>query len=88
MEGWCKVKTFWGDNNDDLAVDRATPHIITMLALAQKVLEIGGNTTNGELSVALNFIDVEQRLIDALAAMRNYQKEREKEMEEGENSDG
>ena len=82
------MKTFWGDNNDDLAVDRATPHIITMLALAQKVLEIGGNITNGELSVALNFIDVEQRLIDALAAMRNYQKDREKEMKEGENADG
>lgn len=74
------MKTFWGDNDDDLAVDKATPHIITMLALAQKVLEIGGNTTDAELSVALNFIDVEQRLIDALAAMRNYQKDREKKM--------
>lgn len=82
------MKTFWGDNDNDLAVDKATPHIITMLALAQKVLEIGGNTTDRELSDALNFIDVEERLIDALSAMRNYQKDREKEFKEGENADG
>jgi transcription elongation factor Elf1 len=76
------VKTFWGDNENDIAVDRATPHLVKMLAHCQAILDECGNTTDGELSDALNIIDIMDKLMDVVAAVRAYSKNREEEFKE------
>lgn len=76
------MKTFWGDNENDIAVDRATPHLIKMLAHGQAILDECGNTTDGELSDALNIIDIMDKLMDVVAAVRAYSKDREEEFKE------
>lgn len=82
------MKTFWGDNEDDIAVDRATPHLIKMLAHGQAILDECGNTTDGELTDALNIIDIIDRLMDVIAAVRAYSKDREEEFKEQEQEGG
>lgn len=74
------MKSFWGDNENDLAVDKSTPLLIRMLALCLDVLDTSGEATDGDLLDALNLIDVQERLIDALSVIRDYQKRRENEM--------
>ena len=76
-----KIQDFWGDDENDLIVDKATPIVVKMLAMSQELMEIGGDATDRGLSDALNAMDVEQRLMDMVVAMRTYEKEREKEIE-------
>ena len=76
------MKTFWGDNENDIAVDRATPHLVKMLAHCQAILDECGNTTDGELSDALNIISIMDKLMDVVAAVRAYSKDREEEFKE------
>ena len=82
------MKTFWGDNNNDLAVDKATPHLIKMLAHCQAILDECDNVTDGELSDALNTIDIMDKLMDIVAAVRTYYKNREEEFKEQEQEGG
>lgn len=82
------MRTFWGDNDNDLATDKATPHLIRMLALCQSVLDECDDITDAKLAVALNLIDVEERLMDVIATIREYQKDREKECKESEADNG
>ena len=74
------MKSHWGDNENDVAVDKATTLIIRMLALCEDVLDIGGTTTDEKVTQALNLIAVEDQLIDSLATMRDYLKHRLYEM--------
>ena len=76
------MKDFWGSNDDDLAVDKATPLLIKMLAMTVEILDVDGNVRDAGLSDSLNVIDIQERLIDVLAGARAYQKKREKEIEE------
>lgn len=71
----------WGVNDNDLIVDKITPWLIQALALTDKIMGESGNITVAsnaecELSSACNIIDAEDSLIDALAACRQYQKQR------------
>ena len=75
----CKMKDYWGADENDLCVDKATPPLIKILALCQDVLDSCGECTDGKLSDVLNVIDVEERIIDALAECRAYQKRRNEE---------
>ena len=75
------VTDCWGMNDNDLIVDAITPWLIQALALIDKIMEKCGNITIAsdaecELSSACNIIDAEDSLIDALAACRQYQKQR------------
>ena len=76
------MKTFWGDNENDLAVDKATPHLIKMLSHGQAILDECGNTTDGDLSDALNIIDIMDKIMDVIVAVRAYSKSREEEFKE------
>ena len=76
------MKTSWGDNNDDIAVDKATPLLIKALSLCEEVMEIDGEIEDVELSVGLNLIEVQNGIMDAIVAVRKYQKDREKEIKE------
>ena len=78
------MKTFWGDNDNDLAVDKATPHLIKMLTHCQAILDKCDNVTDGNLADALNTIDIMDKLMDIVAAVRAYSKDREKEFKEQE----
>ena len=74
----------WGDNNDDIAVDKATPLLIKALSLCEEVMEIDGEIEDVELSVGLNLIEVQNGIMDAIVSVRKYQKDREKETKESE----
>lgn len=76
------MKDFWGCYDDDLVVDKATPILIKMLAMTEKILAMDGKVHDAGLSDALNMIDIQGKLIDVLAGAREYQKKREKEIEE------
>lgn len=82
------MKTYWGDNDNDLAVDEATPHLIKMLAHCQAILDECNNVTDGKLSDALNTIDIMDKLMDIVAAVRAYYKDREEEFKEQEQEGG
>ena len=74
------MKDFWGNDDDDLAVDKTTPLLIKMLAMTVEILDVDGNVRDSGLSDSLNVIDIQERLIDVLAGAREYQKKREKEL--------
>ena len=76
------MKDFWGCYDDDLVVDKAMPILIKMLAMTEKILAMDGEVHDAGLSDALNMIDIQGKLIDVLAGAREYQKKREKEIEE------
>ena len=75
------VTDCWGMNDNDLIVDKITPWLIQALALTDKIMGESGNITVAsnvecELSSKCNIIHVQDSLIDALAACRQYQKGR------------
>lgn len=79
-----EMKTFWGDNENDIAVDKATPHLIKMLAHCQAILDECDNVTDGKLTDAMNIIDIMDKLMDIVAVVRAYSKDREEEFKEQE----
>lgn len=81
------MKDFWGCYDDDLVVDKATPILIKMLAMTEKILAMDGKVHDAGLSDSLNVIDIQERLIDVLAGARAYQKEREKELKDDEDEE-
>lgn len=79
---------YWGSKDDDLIVDEVTSPLIKMLSHCEFVLEKCGNVVDAKLCDGLNIISVQDKIIDALAACRDYEKRRDKESEEGEEDGG
>lgn len=72
----------WGAEEDDGAVEKARPLLAKMLALCEEVNEVAAEICDFDLSKALHSLDVENWLIDALAATRAYEIKRDAQIEE------
>lgn len=71
----------WGANENDLIVDTVIPKLVRALALCQDVMDEGSKATDDVLGLDLDIIDVTNRIIDALASCREYEKWRTKELD-------
>ena len=70
------ARDFWGAEEDDAAIEKARPLLAKMLALCEELDDVSGEICDVDLSQALTCLNVENWLIDALAATRAYEKMR------------
>ena len=76
------ARDLWGAEEDDGAVEKARPLLAKMLALCEELDDVASEVCDVDLSQALTCLDVENWLIDALAATRAYEKMRDAQIDE------